>query len=103
MGAAVLRLSDLDSEANARDGHGIDWPIRYADIAPWYDHVVAFVGISGSEEGLPQVPDGVFLPPMPMSCVEEHMQASIERAYGGTRRMTIGRNAVHEMGTSRSG
>ena len=88
------RLSDLDFEANARDGHGIDWPIRYADIAPWYDHVDAFVGISGQAEGLAQVPDGVFLPPMPMSCVEEHMRDSIERAYGGTRRMTIGRTAV---------
>ncbi len=88
------RLSDIDFEANARDGHGTDWPIRYADIAPWYAHVEAFVGISGQSEGLPQVPDGVFLPPMPMSCVEEHVRGAVHRAYGGTRRMTIGRTAV---------
>ncbi len=88
------RLSDIDFEANARDGNGIDWPIRHADLAPWYDHVEAFVGISGQAEGLPQVPDGVFLPPMPMSCVEEHMRDAIDRAFGGTRRMTIGRAAV---------
>ena len=88
------RLSDLDFEANAREGHGVDWPIRYADLAPWYDHVEAFVGISGQAEGLPQVPDGVFLPPMQMSCVEEHLRDSIASAFGGKRMMTIGRTAV---------
>ena len=88
------RLSDLDFEANAQDGHGVDWPIRYADLAPWYDHVEAFVGISGRAEGLPQVPDGVFLPPMQMSCVEEHVRDAIGSSYGGSRRMTIGRVAV---------
>ena len=88
------RLSDLDFEANAREGHGVDWPIRYADLAPWYDHVEAFVGISGRAEGLAHVPDGVFLPPMEMSCVEEHVAGAIDRAFGGSRRMTIGRTAV---------
>ena len=71
------RLGDLDFEANAREGYGTDWPIRYADLAPWYDHVEAFVGISGRAEGLPQLPDGVFLPPMQMSCVEEHVRDAI--------------------------
>ena len=88
------RLSDLDFEANARDGVGVDWPIRYADLAPWYDHVEAFVGISGRAEGLPQLPDGVFLPPMEMSCVEEAVRDAIDRNFAGTRKMTIGRTAV---------
>ena len=93
-GRQCYRMSDLDFEANARDGHGLDWPIRYADLAPWYDHVEAFAGISGRAEGLPQVPDGVFLPPMQMSCVEEHVRDAIGSSYGGSRRMTIGRVAV---------
>ena len=88
------RLSDLDFEANAREGYGVDWPIRYADLAPWYDHVEAFVGISGQAEGLPHLPDGVFLPPMQMSCVEEHVRDAIAGAFGGRRMMTIGRTAV---------
>ncbi len=88
------RLSDLDLEANARDGYGVDWPIRYADLAPWYDHVEAFVGISGRAEGIDHLPDGVFLPPMQMSCVEEHVRDAIDRSFGGRRRMTIGRTAV---------
>ncbi len=88
------RLSDLDFEANARDGNGVDWPIRYADLAPWYDHVEAFVGISGQAEGLAHLPDGVFQPPMQMSCVEEHLRDTIAAAFGGRRRMTIGRTAV---------
>lgn len=93
-GRQSYRLSDLDFEANAKDGYGVDWPIRYADLAPWYDHVEAFVGISGCAEGLPQLPDGVFQPPMQMSCVEEHVASAIDSAFGGKRRMTIGRVAV---------
>ena len=93
-GRQCYRMSDLDFEANARDGHGVDWPIRYADLAPWYDHVEAFAGISGRAEDLPQVPDGVFLPPMQMSCVEEHVRDAIDQSFGGTRRMTVGRVAV---------
>jgi len=61
-GRQVYRWSDLDFEANARDGFGVDWPIRYTDIAPWYDHVEEFIGISGEALGLPQLPDGKFLP-----------------------------------------
>lgn len=87
------RWSDLDFEANARDGHGNDWPIRYADIAPWYDHVESFAGISGQAEGIPQLPDGKFLPPMEMNCVERAAKASIEGAFPD-RRITIGRVAV---------
>ena len=69
-GRQVYRWSDLDFEANAKDGHGNDWPIRYKDIAPWYTHVERFIGVTGAHEGLPQLPDGDFLPPMPMTCVE---------------------------------
>jgi choline dehydrogenase-like flavoprotein len=88
------RLSDLDFEANARDGYGVDWPIRYADLAPWYDHVERFVGISGESLGLPQLPDSQFLPPMPLNCGEQFVKEGIERAYGRERVMTIGRAAV---------
>ncbi len=88
------RLSDLDFQANARDGHGVDWPIRYADIAPWYDHVEGFVGISGESLGLPQLPDSQFLPPMPLNCGEVFVKEGMERAFGNERVMTIGRAAV---------
>ena len=93
-GRQVYRLSDLDFEANARDGIAIDWPIRYRDIAPWYDKVEAFIGVSGRREGLAHLPDGPFLPPMAMSCVEEHVRDRIASTYGGERLMTIGRAAV---------
>src|SRR5690606_26485279 len=92
-GRQCYRWSDLDFEANRRDGHGIDWPIRYADIAPWYTHVEKFAGISGQAEGLPQLPDGEFLKPMPMNSVERHVKAAIEEHFPG-RMMTIGRVAV---------
>ena len=92
-GRQCYRWSDLDFEANARDGFGVDWPLRYADIAPWYDYVEAFAGISGQAEGLPQLPDGRFLPPMPMNCAEAHIKAGLEEAFPD-RRMTIGRVAV---------
>jgi len=87
------RWSNLDFEANARDGHGVDWPIRYADLAPWYDYVERFAGISGQAEGLPQLPDGQFLPPMAMYCAEELFKSGVERAHPD-RRVTIGRVAV---------
>ncbi|HYK38559.1 MAG TPA: NAD(P)-binding protein, partial [Candidatus Eremiobacteraceae bacterium] len=69
-GRQSYRWSDLDFEANLREGIAVDWPIRYADIAPWYDYVEEFAGISGQAENLPQLPDGRFLPPMEMTCVE---------------------------------
>ena len=93
-GRQVYRWSDLDFEANARDGFGNDWPIRYADLAPWYSHVERFIGVSGAAEGLDQLPDGEFLPPMEMTCVERHARERILGAFGGSRVMTIGRAAV---------
>ena len=92
-GRQCYRWSDLDFEANARDGHGVDWPIRYEDIAPWYSYVEKFVGISGSAEGLPQLPDSEFLPPMEMNCLEEHVSQNIREKYSDGRRMIIGRTA----------
>ncbi|MCC7462808.1 MAG: GMC family oxidoreductase [Gammaproteobacteria bacterium] len=91
-GRQCYRWSDLDFEANRRDGHGSDWPIRYRDIAPWYDHVERFIGVSGSKEGLPQLPDGVFQPPMALSVVEAHAKQAIESRMPD-RRLIIGRVA----------
>ncbi|MCZ6694438.1 MAG: GMC family oxidoreductase [Bacteroidetes bacterium] len=86
------RWSDLDFEANAKEGIEIDWPIRYKDIAPWYDYVEKFAGISGQAEGLPQLPDGQFLPPMEMNCVEKYVKEKIQETWPD-RTMTIGRVA----------
>ena len=69
-GRQSYRLSDMDFEANAKDGIAVDWPVRYKDIAPWYDYVETFIGVSGQAEGIPQLPDGKFLPPMELNCVE---------------------------------
>src|SRR5258705_157709 len=93
-GRQVYRWSDLDFEANAREGIGVDWPIRYADIAPWYDYVETFVGISGQAEGLPQLPDGKFLKPMALNCVEQSVRDAVGKAWPGERMVTIGRCAV---------
>lgn len=93
-GRQVYRWSDLDFEANAKDGHGNDWPIRYRDIAPWYSHVERFIGVSGMREGLAQLPDGVFLKPMEMTAVEQAMRPSIMKAFNGERIVTIGRVAI---------
>ncbi len=93
-GRQVYRWSDLDFEANLRDSHGVDWPIRYGDIAPWYDHVERFIGVSGQAEGLSQLPDGQFLPPMQMTCAERVAREKIMSAFGGERVMTIGRCAI---------
>ena len=80
-GRQTYRLSDLDFEANAKDGFGTDWPIRYKDIDPWYDYVESFVGISGQAEGIPHLPDSVFLPPMEMNCVEKHFKEAVKKQY----------------------
>ena len=93
-GRQSYRWSDLDFEANARDGIGIDWPIRYADIAPWYDYVEEFVGISGEALGLPQLPDSKFLPPMELTCAEKTVRDAIAKHFGGERVLTIGRAAI---------
>jgi choline dehydrogenase-like flavoprotein len=84
-GRQTYRLSEMDFAANAKDGHGADWPVRYADLAPWYDHVERFAGISGSREGLPQLPDGEFLPAVPMLPVEEDWGKKIAAAFPGRR------------------
>ncbi len=86
------RLSEMDFEANLRDGHGVDWPIRYADMAPWYDHVERFAGISGETAGLPQLPDGIYQPPMDLNAVEKDFKARIEARWP-SRRFMMGRVA----------
>jgi choline dehydrogenase-like flavoprotein len=92
-GRQTYRWSELDFEANAADGHGVDWPIRYEDVAPWYDHVESFIGVSGQAEGLPQLPDGPFLPPMEMTCAEVHFKQAVEAKWP-ERRVTMGRTAT---------
>ncbi|HVH66810.1 MAG TPA: GMC family oxidoreductase [Gemmatimonadales bacterium] len=92
-GRQVYRWSDLDFEANLRDGHGVDWPVRYADIAPWYSYVERFIGVSGEKLGLPQLPDGEFQPPMEMNAGEKFVKVGIEKAFPG-RHVTIGRVAI---------
>jgi choline dehydrogenase-like flavoprotein len=91
-GRQSYRWSEMDFEANAKDGIGIDWPIRYKDLAPWYDYVEKHAGISGSLEGLPQLPDGHFLPPMELTCVEKDIKAKWKKSYLD-RHMIIGRVA----------
>ena len=92
-GRQSYRLGDIDFEANAREGLGTDWPIRYRDIAPWYDLVERHAGISGSVEGLPQLPDGQFQPPMPLNCAEELVAERLKKQFGGRRRIIPGRTA----------
>jgi len=91
-GRQCYRWSDYDFGANKRDGHGTDWPIRYADLAPWYDRVEDFVGVSGAAEGLAQLPDGHFQPPMPLNAVEQHVRDEMGKRWP-ERRLTIGRTA----------
>ncbi|MGX5816839.1 GMC oxidoreductase [Chitinophaga lutea] len=91
-GRQSYRWSDLDFGANAKDGIAVDWPIRYKDIAPWYDYVEQYVGISGQAENLPQLPDSKFLPAMEMNCVEKDVKDAIAKNFNG-RLMTIGRVA----------
>ncbi|TWF41510.1 choline dehydrogenase-like flavoprotein [Chitinophaga polysaccharea] len=91
-GRQSYRLSDIDFEANLKDGIAVDWPIRYKDIAPWYDYVEKFAGISGTREGLPQLPDGQFMPAMEMNCVEKDVKKSVEDKFKG-RIITMGRVA----------
>ena len=93
-GRQTYRWSDLDFEANAREGIGVDWPIRYRDIEPWYDYVEDFIGISGQSEGLSQLPDSRFLPPMELNCGERFVRDGLTRKFPGERMMTIGRCAV---------
>lgn len=91
-GRQVYRLSDLDFNANLKDGHGVDWPIRYNDIAPWYDYVENFIGVSGQAAGIPHLPDGQFLPPMEMNCIEKHFAEGVKKNFDN-RWVTHGRVA----------
>ncbi len=92
-GRQSYRWSDLQFEANAKEGIGVDWPVRYAEIAPWYDHVEKFAGISGSKEGLAQLPDGQFMPAMDMNIVEKDLAGRFNEHYKNHRKMIIGRTA----------
>ena len=89
---ACYRWSDLDFEANQRDGYGVDWPIRYKDIAPWYDYVESFIGVSGNRDGIDVIPDGVFQPPFEMNEVEKHFKQQVEKRYKD-RFVIMGRTA----------
>ncbi|MDJ0700000.1 MAG: GMC family oxidoreductase [Woeseiaceae bacterium] len=92
-GRHSYRLGDLDFEANAKDGVAVDWPIRYADLAPWYSHVERHAGIAGSVEGMPQFPDGEFMPPIPLNCAEELVAGRLRGEFGGKRRIVHARVA----------
>lgn len=91
-GRQCYRLSDLDFEANVKDGVGVDWPIRYKDIARWYDYVEDFIGVSGKRDGLAQLPDGNYLPAMELNCIENHLAKSIKE-NDERRLLTIARVA----------
>ncbi|NOW45652.1 choline dehydrogenase-like flavoprotein [Novosphingobium sp. SG751A] len=91
-GRQTYRLSEMDLSSNARDGHGVDWPIRYADLAPWYDKVETFIGVSGENDGLAQLPDGKFLPVMPMTDGEKLFKTAVEKSFAG-RKVIMGRCA----------
>lgn len=91
-GRQTYRWSDYDFGANKRDGHGTDWPVRYADVAPWYDKVEEFIGVSGAAEGLLQLPDGKFQPPMALNVVEQHVRGAVRNRWP-ERCLTVGRTA----------
>jgi choline dehydrogenase-like flavoprotein len=91
-GRQSYRMSEIDFQANKADGVGVDWPVRYAELKPWYDHVERFAGISGSMEGLEILPDGVFQPPHDLTCAEEVFKQKVESAFPG-RKVIPGRVA----------
>lgn len=91
-GRHSYRWSDLDFEANAKDGIAVDWPVRYNDIAPWYDRVEEYIGVSGENLGLSQLPDGKFEPMMQLNCVEQHFREQVAEQFDG-RVVTAGRVA----------
>ena len=92
-GRHCYRWSDYDFEANVKDGIAVDWPIRYKDLAPWYSHVERHAGISGTREGLSQLPDSEFLPPIALNCGEQLVADRAKKAFGGVRRVIPGRVA----------
>ncbi len=91
-GRVSLRFSDLDLKAASADGAGVDWPLDYRELAPYYDEVEDFIGVSGMNEGLPHLPDGHFLPPMNLSCGEWLMRKAVQSKFGRT--LTIARAAI---------
>lgn len=91
-GRQCYRLSDLDFEANKKEGIAVDWPIRYKDIAPWYSYAESHIGVSGQKENLSQLPDGEFLPPMELNCIEKHL-ATFLKENVQDRLLTIARVA----------
>lgn len=97
-GRQTYRLSNIDFEANAKDGYGVDWPLRYDEIKPWYDYVEKYIGVSGENLGLKQLPDGIFLKPMELNCVEEVLKEQLQEKYSD-RLLTIGRAAHITEGT----
>ena len=92
-GRQSYRFSPQDFEANLREGIAVDWPIRYEDMAPWYDYVERYAGIAGTREGLDHLPDGQFLPPFELNIVEKDVAARIKKAYGGKRLLINSRTA----------
>ena len=92
-GRQSYRHSDIDFEANAKEGIGVDWPIRYRDIAPWYDYAEKFAGISGTNEAFPGYPDGQLMPPMPLNCVEKDVADRVRKHYNNARIITNARVA----------
>ena len=97
-GRQSYRLTDFDFTANLKDGIAVDWPIRYKDLAPWYDYVEEYIGVSGENVGLSQFPDGNYLKPMELTCVEDHLKSDIKKNYKD-RILTIGRTAIITEGT----
>ncbi|MBN3583111.1 GMC family oxidoreductase [Algoriphagus aestuarii] len=91
-GRWTQRWGKHDFEANAKEGIAVDWPIRYQDIDPWYSYVERFAGISGNRDGLPQIPDGEFQPPMEMNCAEDYFKKSLQKNYDD-RHLVISRTA----------
>ena len=88
-----FRWSDLDFEANKKDGYGVDWPIRYKDLEPWYDKVEEYIGVVGNKDGLPQLPDGIFEPAFEFNCVEQEFRDGVAAKF--TDRMVINTRAAH--------
>mgnify|MGYP006075489485 CR=1 FL=1 len=97
-GRQSYRLTDFDFTANLKDGIAVDWPIRYKDLAPWYDYVEGYIGVSGENVGLSQFPDGNYLKPMELNCAEDHLKSDIKKNYTD-RILTIGRTAIITEGT----
>ena len=90
-GRQSYRFNEEDFMANGKEGVGVDWPVRYKEIAPWYDYAERFAGISGSKDGLSVLPDGQFLPAMELNCLEKHVKSEVMKKMGRT--ITIGRVA----------